>query len=162
MGFRENQVPNLHELRNAVVLKTDRETETFPTKFQRAFIFFDWYLDLILLWPQTVLSSTTLTALNYLGQFYLQFHSYSLLHEQDFNGVIQTGIKFFAFQTINVSSKTGQDDCMLIYSYICPKKQITFFPLSHPLYLCGWAAAQTNLTLASKFHLLPAKCWYKR
>lgn len=85
-----------------------------------------------------------------------------LPHEQNFNGVIQTRIKFFVFQRINISSKTGQDHSILIYSYVCPKKQITFFPLSHPLYLCGWAAAQNNLTLASKFHLLAAKCWYKR
>lgn len=128
--------------------KIDRGTQTFHTKFQKAFIFFDWYMESTLRWPQTVLSITTLTTLKYLSQFYLQFHSCSLLHEQDFSGVIQTGIKCFAFHRINISSKTGQDHC---YIHMCAQKSKSlFFHCLILLYRCGWAK-QFNISKQISF-----------
>lgn len=137
----------------------DKWTQTFHAKFQKAFIFLT---DICrpLCFDLRLLNITTLTTLKYLSQFYLHLHSCSLLHEQDFSGVIQTGIKCFTFHRINISSRAGQD-----HHYIhlpAQKKQITFFHCLILLYLCGWEAVQNNLTLASKFHLLCAQCWYKR
>lgn len=123
---------------------TETQELFIPSSREPSFFFFDQYLKFVLLWPQTVLSISNLTALNYLGHFSLQFYSYSLLHDQDFNWVIHTGIKFFAFQRIKNFFKDRSRSLYINILLCLPKKANNFF---HCLIFCICVAEQQHKTI---------------